>query len=312
MTLLTNRLLLEDSALSNMTVGVVILTLNAEKHIFKCLPPWLNSPLKPRVLIVDSSSSDATISIAKTLGAEVLIIPKAKFNHGATREKARKHLGTDIVVMLTHDAYAVSSSVLTQLILPIVEKKASAAYARQIPHPGAKLFEAFPRQFNYPAESHIRSINDLNTYGIYTFFCSNTCAAYCNKALDDVGGFPTVLLGEDTIVAARLLHNQQRIAYVAEAIVRHSHNYTLAQEFQRHFDIGLMRREFRELFACHETDNKRGNQYVKKLYRCLISEYPYLLPYGVIHTFTKWIGYHFGHASYKAPTWFKKIFSSQR
>lgn len=306
-----NRLPSEGNHL-NSTIGVVILTLNAEKHILKCLPPWLNSPLKPRVLVVDSSSSDTTVTIAKTLGAEILVIPKGEFNHGATREKARKHLGTDIVVMLTHDAYAVNPLVLNQIIQPIVQKQASAAYARQIPHPGAGLFEAFPREFNYPAESHIRSIEDMSTYGIYTFFCSNTCAAYSNKALDEIGGFPTVLLGEDTIVAARLLRNKQRIAYVAEAIVRHSHGYTLSQEFRRHFDIGLMRREFQELFACHETDDKRGNQYVKQLYKRLVSKHPHLLPYGVIHTFTKWIGYHLGHSSQKAPTWFKRILSSQK
>lgn len=294
------------------TVGVVILTLNAEKHVLQCLPPWLNSPLKPRILVVDSSSNDGTVALAKTLGAETLVIPRNEFNHGATREKARKYLGTDIVVMLTHDAYAVDPLVLNQLIRPIIEGQASAAYARQIPHPGASIIEAFPRKFNYPTVSHIRDIEDVKTYGIYTFFCSNACAAYSNKALDEIGGFPAVLLGEDTIAAAQLLRNKHRIAYVAEAVVRHSHCYTLAQEFRRHFDIGLMRKEYQELFICQETDDKRGNQYVYELYQLITKKRLYLLPYAFLHTLTKWIGYHIGHSSHRAPTWFKKKLSSQK
>lgn len=288
------------------TIGVVILTLNAERHMPHCVLPWLRSPLKPHVLVVDSSSNDGTADIARTLGADTLVILRHEFNHGTTREKARQHLGTDIVVMVTHDAYAVDAQVLGKLIQPIIEGQAAAAYARQIPHDGADIFEAFPRAFNYPATSHIRSLEDLDKYGVYTFFCSNSCAAYSNKALDAIGGFPEVLFGEDTIAAARLLRQKHRIAYVAEAVVKHSHSYTLSQEFRRHFDIGLIRKEYRDLLFCQDSDHKRGRQYTRQLLQRLIKEQPSSLPYAILQTCVKWLGYQAGYRSQRAPLWLKK------
>jgi rhamnosyltransferase len=188
------------------TVGVAILTLNAQSHLSHCLSPLLKSPLNPRVLVVDSSSTDLTVGVAREMGAETLLIPREEFNHGLTREKARKHLNTDIVVFLTPDAYACDDQMLNQLVQPIVNDQAAAAYARQLPHQGAGFFEAFPRHFNYPSESHIRGIEDIHQYGVYTFFCSNSCAAYSNQKLDEIGGFRSVLLGEDTVAIAELLH----------------------------------------------------------------------------------------------------------
>lgn len=39
-------------------------------------------------------------------------------------------------------------------------------------------------------------------------------------------------------MAARMIQAGYKIAYCAEASVRHSHNYTPKQEFQRYFDTG--------------------------------------------------------------------------
>ena len=71
------------------SIGVAVITHNARQHLSKCLPPWLQSPLKPKVLVVNSSSKDGTVECAKEMGADVLIIPRHEVNHGKTREKAR-------------------------------------------------------------------------------------------------------------------------------------------------------------------------------------------------------------------------------
>lgn len=294
-----------------MSIGVAIITHNAKKHLPQCLPPILLSPLKPRVLVVNSSSQDGTVQMAEQFGCETLIIPRQDFNHGSTREKARSHLKTDIIVMLTPDAYALDRHVLEKLVAPIQDSKASVSYARQIPHENAAFFEMFPREFNYPHQSHIRSIQDIDKYGIYTFFCSNSCAAYLNAALDEVGGFQSVLLGEDTVAVAHLLKRGHKIAYVAEAVVKHSHRYTLKEEFKRNFDTGLARREYRHLIAEGGKDTKRGAEYVKQMAQRLIKEKPHLLPYAFTQTLVKWIGYRLGQSSAKAPVWLKKALSSQ-
>lgn len=293
------------------TIGVAVITYRAKHHLPFCLPPFLTSPLKPRVVVVNSSSHDGTVELAQEMGAETFVIPRGEFNHGTTREKARQHLNTDIIVMVTPDAYATDNQVLEKLVTPIILKKSSAAYARQIPHDGADIFEAFPREFNYPPTSHLRSLKDVDTYGVYTYFCSDSCAAYSNQALDEVGGFPPVLTGEDTVVVAKLLQKGHSIAYVAEACVKHSHRYTLWQEFQRHFDTGLARKEYGHLLALGGRDEKRGQEYVASLMRRLMREQPLLLPYAALQSMMKWMGYRIGRSSGKAPLWFKKALSSQ-
>lgn len=293
------------------SIGVAIITHNAKKILPRCLAPLIASPHKPKILVMNSSSSDGTVETAQQLGADTLVIPRSSFNHGSTRETARKHLQTDLVVMLTPDAHFVDSEAFSHLLKPILDQQASVAYARQIPHEGADFFEAFPREYNYPKASHIRSLKDSSTYGVYTFFCSNSCAAYSNEALEEIGGFQPVLLGEDTVAVAKLLRKGHKIAYVAESLIHHSHRYSLLQEFRRSFDTGLARKEYAHLLQCEGTDTHRGLDYFREMSKRLLKHKPHLLPYAFSHVGAKWLGYRLGRLSPGAPLWWKKFFSSQ-
>lgn len=292
-----------------MSVGVALITHNAAHHLPYCLPNLIQSPLKPKILLVNSSSQDGTVELAKQFGIETLVIPRSSFNHGLTRELARKTLQTDIVVMVTPDAYAIDRDTLEKLVDPILNGKASLAYARQIPHENAGFFESFPRSFNYPEKSHIRSISDLETFGVYSFFFSDSFGAYLNSALDEIGGFSHVLTGEDTLACAKLLLKGHKVAYVAESEVRHSHGYSLVQEFKRHFDTGLARKEYQKWIG--KGDSKRGLCYVKTMMGELIYKKPHLIPYAFLQTLVKWTGYQVGRLSLNSPLFVKKMLSSQ-
>lgn len=294
------------------SIGCVVLTYQAEHHLSSCLQPLIDSPLQPRILVVDSSSRDGTVEMARSFGVETLVIPQTDFNHGRTREMARRILNTDIVCMFTQDAYLSDKDALGHLVAPLLSCKAQVAYARQLPRPGASFFEAFARHYNYPAQSQLRSIADVPRYGVYTFFCSDSCAAYSNVALDEIGGFDDVLLGEDTVAAAKLLHRGHRIAYVAEALVYHSHNYSLWEEFSRSFDTGLARRSYASLLERGGSDAKRGMEYFKVMFGILVKSKPWLLPYALAHITAKCAGYYIGKKSEKAPVAFKRALSSQK
>lgn len=297
--------------MAHKSIGVALLTLNAEKYLPRLLPPLLNSPLKPKILLIDSESTDQTVLQARKQGIETLSIPRNTFNHGLTREKARKELKTDLVAFFTQDAFLLDESGLENLCLPLLQEKAAMSYARQIPRLHAGLFEAFAREFNYPKEAHIRGLEDINTYGSYTFFASNSAAAYANEALDQIGGFPEVLLGEDTIACAKLLHLGHKVAYAADCHVEHSHNFTLVEEFKRHFDTGLSRSALAPLLSCAGSDTCRGKLYAKALLKRILHTSPWLLPYGVGHIMAKWLGYRLGRKSQNASSSWKRAFSSQ-
>lgn len=292
-----------------LTVGVAVVTYKDSRHLEKCLPPLINSPLKPKVLVFNSSSEDGTVELAKKLGAQTLVIPRTEMNHGYAREISRKTLGTDIVVMMTPDAYA-KPDCLEKLVQPIVKGEAVIAYARQIAHEGANIISRYGREFNFPEKSNIRSIKDAQRYGRYTGFCSDACTAYLNSALDKIGGFRWTLSGEDAIAAAMILRKGYKIAYVAEAVVNHSHNYTPLKEFIRHFDTGMYRKQWNKVLDLGGgSDQKRGTSYAIALLTYVAKNEPLMLPTAFLQLAMGLLGYQFGKLCYhRAPLWlYKKI-----
>ena len=273
------------------SIGVVIVTYKAAGLIEACLRPILASPLRPRVLVVNSTSNDGTVEKARDLGAETWVVPRHAFNHGATREAARRRLGTDIVVMLTPDAHATDAGFLGRLVAPIVDGRASVAYGRQVPRPGADFVEAFGRAFSYPEADERRGLVTRHRHGAYNHFCSNACCAWRQSALDAIGGFSTALVSEETIAAARLIERGRTLAYVASAVVVHSHPTSLIGGFRRQFDVGLTRSVFEDVLLAHEADERRGRAYLKRLVR----EAPAAkLPYALIDTAVRYAGYRLG------------------
>jgi rhamnosyltransferase len=293
------------------TIGVAIITHNARAHLDSCLTPVLDSSLDFRLVVVNSSSSDGTVEYARSRGLDVFLVPRDEFNHGFTRELIRKHLATDIVVMLTPDAYATDSGFLEHLVMPLLHGQAAVSYARQIPHIGADYLEGLARDFSYPANSELRGIEDLNRYGSYLFFCSNSCAAWSNKALDEIGGFPTVLTNEDTFAAAKLIARGYKIAYVAESVVRHSHRYSLWQEFSRYADTGYARALFGQEGFLNQRDENHGRKYLQFLFRRVKAERPELFPYAIAQIMAKFCGYKLGKMATKLPSSFIRCLSSQ-
>ena len=293
------------------SVGVAIITYWDKKHLKNCLPPLLNSPLKLKVLVFNSTSNDGTVEEAERLGAEVYIMPRKHMNHGLAREECRKRLGTDIVVMMTPDAYCVDEHVIEKLVKPIVEGKASIAYGRQLPHDDAKEYAKFARKFNYPEQSHIRGIEHADKYGSYTNFCSDAFAAWSQKALDEIGGFRWVLAGEDTIATAMLLKKGHKIAYVAEAQVKHSHNYTPKKEFFRHFDTGIYRKRWAKILDMGKgSDQGRGVKFAKEMFAYLKKNKPSAIPAAFLQIACGYAGYHSGRIGYHlVPNEIKKKIS---
>jgi rhamnosyltransferase len=292
-------------------IGIFIPTRNNADTIEKCLRQLNRQDIEQKILIIDSSSTDHTVTIARDLGAEVRIIPPIKFNHGATREEGRKLLKTLIVVMLTADAIVQDDHTVKKLITPIMDGQAAVSYARQIPRKNADVFESVPRLFNYPPESQLRGMEDIPKYGVYTFFCSNSCAAYRNDVLDETGGFDSVLTNEDYFAVARILRNGYRIAYAADAVVEHSHNYSLSQDFKRYFDTGYVRAERNWVIQLVGQAEGRGMQLFKKTLKELKKQNKFLLPKAFFVFFARWIGFRLGYLAIHTPGRINRYFSAQ-
>lgn len=293
------------------TVGVAIITHKARHLLARCIEPIMASPLNPSVLVVNSSSNDGTVSLAKQLGAEVMQVPRREFNHGATRELARQQLGTDIVVMLTPDAHAVDVGFLERLVRPLFHQQVAVTYARQLPRAAADPIEQFNRYFNYPAQSAVRGGDAYHTMGNAAHFCSNSAAAWSNAALDQIGGFEPALVSEETVACVRLLRLGYKIAYVAEAEIVHSHPASLVGDFRRQFDIGYGRSLNASLLLAGGSDERRGVDYVQSLCRALWHGHRHLLPKALANVGARYLGYRLGRLGPKLPSSVVRRLSSQ-
>lgn len=225
-----------------MDVSVVIPTLDAEREIEDLLRILECQSLKPiEVLVVDSESEDHTVAVAQRHnGVRILQIERRDFNHGATRDMALRETTGDFVCFLTQDAIPASDDYLARLVSPMIEDSDIALVSgRQLPKADARRFEQLVRSFNYPDSPSVRSKNDLEKFGIKTFFASDTCSAYRRSAYLACGGFERVNTNEDMLMAARFVASGLKVAYEPSAEVYHSHNLTPSQQFVRNRAVGM-------------------------------------------------------------------------
>jgi rhamnosyltransferase len=222
-------------------------------------------------------------------------ISKMEFDHGHTRKEAVKKSKADIFICMTDDAMPKDTHLIENLIAPIIEEKAEFAFARQLAREDAGAVESFTRQFNYPKESRIKTIQDLDKLGIKTYFFSNVCAAYRRDLYDELGGFVDyTLFNEDMIFAAKAMKKGYRIAYVAEAEVIHSHHYTNKQQFHRNFDLGVSQAEHPEVFR-DVPSTTEGKKLVRMTIAYLRKKKKwYLIPGFIITSAYKYLGFKMG------------------
>lgn len=225
-----------------MKITVIIPVYQPDERFLRLLQSLAEQTVQFRVMVIDSGNSEAFYqAYLRPLGAVVQHIEARMFDHGATRQMGIvMNPDADVYVFLTQDAILAAQDAISRLAGAFANPKIGCAYGRQLPHKNAGIFAAGARAFNYPSESYIRSYGDKERYGIRTAFMSNSFAGYRREAVYQAGGFPQkTIFGEDMYLAGRMLKSGWQVAYVAEAQVYHSHEYTLPQEFKRYFDMGV-------------------------------------------------------------------------
>lgn len=224
-----------------MKVSLVIPTYNGGSLFEKCLKSIANQDLTfAQKLIYDSSSTDSTVDKGRQHGFDVTVIEQSEFDHGGTRSRALESVDADIVVFMTQDAILANEYAISELVNTFQDNLVDAVYGRQIPHDDANLLATHARISSYGTEDYSVSIKDDFPGGFRKAFMSNSFSAYRVSKLRALGGFPSkLILGEDSYVAAKILLNDRKVAYKSSAIAKHSHNYTITDEFKRYFDIGV-------------------------------------------------------------------------
>ena len=237
----------------NKIVDVIIPVYRPGKEFWELLERLLQQTTKiQKIILMNTGEAPWKDEVEeKYSNCEVHLLKKEDFYHGGTRHKATTYSNAQYLLFMTQDAMP-ADELLVENLLKTFEKDSQikAVYARQLPNDTCREIEKYTRSFNYPDESKVKSIEDLDTLGIKTFFCSNVCAMYEKAAYESQGGFVRrTIFNEDMIYAGGLVKSGYKIAYAADAKVVHSHNYNAIEQFHRNFDLAVSQVDHPEIFA---------------------------------------------------------------
>lgn len=206
-----------------MLASVVIRTLNEEKYVTELLTSIRKQKcelVEVEIVIIDSGSTDKTLDIANNFDARITYIKKEEFTFGRSLNMGCEFAKGDFLVFVSGHCIPASESWLDELCKPLIEEKAQYTYGRQIGRDSTKFSEQchfdkwFPEYSKTPQEG---------------YFCNNANAAITRKAWLQYQ-FCEKLTGlEDMHLAKRLVNDNEKIAYVAEAPVFHIHDETWKQ-----------------------------------------------------------------------------------
>lgn len=253
-------------------IDIIIPTYKPDQRFFKLIEKLTHQSVSVNRIIVMNTEQkyfDRLVygtSFAKDYhNIVVRHLSKREYDHGRTRNQGVRHSDADYFVMITQDAVPADEYVVERLLENLQKENVAVAYARQLADEKSSEEERYIRNFNYPPQSRIKDREDLDKQGIKTFFCSNVCAAYDRKIFDSLGGFVKhTIFNEDMLYAAKAVEAGYAIAYVAEAQVYHSHDYTNGQQFHRNFDLGVSQADHPEVFEKYPSESE-GIRMVKGL-----------------------------------------------
>ncbi len=182
-----------------------------------------------------------------------------------------------------------------------------------MPYPDAALLEGFALHTNYPPESHIRRGDDVEEMGIIAFFFSDVASTVQRDAFENVGGFPDgVIVNGDMILCARLLEHAYSVVYQANAVVYHSHKYSLMDQFWRYLDIGVFFSQTGQTFTGTKTEG-RGLEFALGQIRFLHRRRSWLwIPRSLLESAFQYLVFQTGQRADCLPLGVKRCLSRQK
>ena len=177
------------------------------------------------------------------------------FSHSLTREKAiRDYCKSKLVILISQDVVLFDENALYNLASKI-DDEYIYGFGRQICT--NKSIEKYIRKKNYPEESYTVSKDDIERMQLMAFFTSDAFSCINRDKFIELDGYQgyNVMFAEDMLYSKFLLDKGYKKVYAADAVVEHSHKYTLKQLYKRYYETGKFHAEIKVFDQYKSTDS---------------------------------------------------------
>jgi glycosyltransferase involved in cell wall biosynthesis len=177
------------------------------------------------IIVVDSGSTDQTLTVAKRYPVKLVNISPSDFSFGRSLNKGCEAATSDFIIIASAHVYPLCKNWIGQLLSAFDDRRIGLVYGKQLGGENTKFSEqqVFERWFP-----------DKSTAFQDHPFCNNANAAI-RSSLWKQFRYDEDLTGlEDLDFANRILQAGHRIAYQSEAVVVHLHEETNAQTCNRY------------------------------------------------------------------------------
>lgn len=208
------------------TLTLVVRALNEAAHLGTLLQAAKSQTCPPdQIILVDSGSTDRTVEIAESFGAEIVHIAPEEFSFGRSLNVGCQHARGDVLVFASAHVYPTDDRWLERLTRPFEDRAVALSYGGQVGDHRTKFSEQQLLRRWFPD----RSDNDQDHP-----FCNNANCAV-RRAVWQAQPYDEQLTGlEDVHWAHQALKAGHRLVYVAPARVVHVHEEGFSQLVNRY------------------------------------------------------------------------------
>lgn len=258
-------------------VSIIVRSFNDIAYIEKTLSMIMNQRFNDFELInVDSGSKDGTFDVVKKYNPNAYQIKPGEYIPGKVLNDAIQKSSGEIIVFNNSDCIPQNEFWLENLIKPFKESdKIVATFGNQLPRKDARPLVI---------KDNTRAFGDGKISATWFHFFSLATSAAMKKTLVDFPFDPKIQYSEDIEWSFRMKNKGFLLRYVPDAIVEHSHNYTLKEVKKRFFNEGLADAK---IFGT----SKSATEFIVPCLKELMRDIAYLLckgkvlyiPYGIIY-----------------------------
>jgi len=196
--------------------SLIIRCCNEEKHIGRLLSGIRAQTVKDtEIIIVDSGSTDATLSIASRYPTKIVAIKGEDFSFGYSLNVGCAAAAGDLLIIVSAHVYPVHRDWLERLLAPFENDKIALVYGKQLGDERTNFSEHQIFAHLFPETSDLNQDHP---------FCNNANAAI-RRSLWERFPYDETLTGlEDLAWAKQVMGAGYHIAYEGKAEVIHVHN----------------------------------------------------------------------------------------